>query len=124
MILLDYLTQKSIGLIQRETVSRKRTRKIKSVVAEITFGDVAPLRILVVKVRVTVMDHLMEVKMMVMMDAKEILYVEGTIVKSLVPGFIKVMTAARNHQEPSSISNQRQITLRQVKDVWEEIFKE
>ena len=73
--MLDYLTQKSIGLIQRETVSRKRTRKIKSVVAEITFGDVAPLRILVVKVRVTVMDILMEVKMMAIKDAKEALYV-------------------------------------------------
>ena len=42
-------------------------------------------------------------------------------------GFIKVMTAARNHQRHfrGSLPNQRQISLcLQVKDVWEEILKE
>jgi len=57
---------------------------VRNVVAEITMDkDVAPLKILVMKVRVTVMDPGMEVHMMAMLDVKEILYVEGTIVKNL-----------------------------------------
>jgi len=46
-------------------------------------GGVAHLRSHVSWGKATVMDLLMEVSMMVMMDAKEILYVEATTVKNL-----------------------------------------
>ena len=49
----------------------------------------------VVKEKVTVMGQKRGVKMMAMLDVKEILCVEVTIVESLVPTFMKKMTAVR-----------------------------
>ena len=58
--------------------------------------DVALQRSLVVKVKGIVMGLVMEVNMMEMLDVKEILFVEATIVKSLVIITIRRMTAVSN----------------------------
>merc|ERR1719322_1854431 len=60
--------------------------------------DVAHQRILVMKERVTVMDLVMEVVMMVIKAAKEILYVEATIARNLVHTIMKKMTVVKNPQ--------------------------
>jgi len=59
-------------------------------------GDVALLRILVMKERVIVMDQVMEVVMMDMQAVKEILFVEATIVRSLDYSTTRRMTAVRD----------------------------
>ena len=71
--------------------------KVKDVVVEITkVEDVALQMSLVVKVKGIVMGLVMEVNMMGMLDVKEILYVEATIVKSLVIITMRRMTAVSN----------------------------
>jgi len=57
--------------------------------------DVVLQKSLVVKEKVIAMDQKRGVTMMVMLDVKEILCVEVTIVESLVPTFMKKMTAVR-----------------------------
>jgi hypothetical protein len=59
-------------------------------------GDVALLRILVMKEKVIVMDQVMEVVMMGTRDVKEIFNVEAIIVESLVSTSMKKMTAVKN----------------------------
>ena len=58
--------------------------------------DVAPLRILVMKEKVTVMDPVMEVAMMVIMDVREILYAEATIGRNLEYSTMKKTIAVRS----------------------------
>ena len=74
-----------------------RSFKVKDAVVEISkVVDVALQRSLVVKVKVIAMGLVMEVNMMEMLDVKEILFVEATIVKSLVITIIRRMTAVSN----------------------------
>jgi len=68
-------------------------------------GGVVHLRTPVMRGKVTVMDLVMEEAMMAMLDVKENLYVEATIVRSLVLIIMKKMIAARK------------LKLHQVKDV-------
>ena len=58
--------------------------------------DVALLPILVVKEKETVMVLLMVVNMMVIMDVREILYVEATIARNLEYSTMKKTIAVRN----------------------------
>ena len=58
--------------------------------------DVAPLRILVMKEKATVMDPVMEVAMMVIMDVREILYAEATIARNLEYSTMKKTIAVKN----------------------------
>ena len=60
--------------------------------------DAALLRILVMKEKETVMDVVMEVLMMVMKGAREILCVAATTASSLVYTTMIKMTAVRNQQ--------------------------
>jgi len=68
-------------------------------------GGVVHLRTPVMRGKVTVMDLVMEEAMMAMLDVKENLYVEATIVRGLVLIIMKKMIAARK------------LKLHQVKDV-------
>jgi len=65
---------------------------------EMGAGDVALLRILVMKERVIVMDQVMEVVMMGIRAAKEILCVGVIIVRSLACSIMRKMTVVRNPQ--------------------------
>jgi len=67
-------------------------------VVTIKEGDAALLKTRVVKEREIVMDLVMEVSMMDMMDAREILNVAATTASSLVVSTMKKMIAARNLQ--------------------------
>ena len=67
--------------------------------------DVAHQRILVMKERVTVMDLVMEVVMMVIKAARENLYVEVTTARNLVPTIMKKMTVVKNPQNMKQLKN-------------------
>ena len=67
--------------------------------------DVAHQRILVMKERVTVMDLVMEVVMVVIKAARENFYVEVTTARNLVPTIMKKMTVVKNPQNMKQLKN-------------------
>jgi len=73
-------------------------------------GDVALLRILVMKERVIVMDLVMEVVMMDTRAVKEILCVGAIIVRSLACSTMRRMTVVRSPQLPVVSKNQSQLS--------------